>query len=192
MPMELVVVGSSAGGLEALRILLSGLPGGAFTPVVIAQHQSPTTTGESFAELLQKRCALDVRVANDKDELVPGAVLVGPPDYHILIEPGSVALSIDERVMFSRPSVDVLFESAANTYGTRVVGVVLTGANEDGAQGLAAIRRRGGIAVVQEPATAKVATMPARAVEVARPHQVLPLEEIAPFLVRISGSGVRT
>ena len=192
MACDLVVVGSSAGGLSALSVVLSGLPSEGFPPVVIAQHQSATTTGEGLAELLQKACALDVRVAHDKDELLPNNVFVGPPDYHVLVERGSLALSVDEHVMFSRPSIDVLFESAAANYGDRVAGVVLTGANDDGARGLAAIRARGGIAVVQEPATAEAATMPARAVELARPHQVLPLDEIAPFLVRISTSGVRS
>jgi two-component system chemotaxis response regulator CheB len=160
--------------------------------MVIAQHQSPTTTGEGLAELLQSVCSLQVMVAHDKDALTPGTVFVGPPDYHVLVERGRLALSVDEPVRFSRPSIDVLFESAAVSYGDQVVGVVLTGANEDGAQGLAKIRERGGIAVVQEPSSADAATMPAKAVELARPHQVLPLDEIAPFLVRISRSRVRS
>lgn len=190
MPHEVIVVGSSSGGLRALRVLLAGLPAGLSAPIVLAQHQSANTTGEGLAELLQKDCALDVRVIYDKDELTPGTVFLAPPDYHVLIERGRIALSTDERVMFSRPSIDVLFESAATSYGDRVVGVVLSGANEDGAAGLAQIRARGGITVVQEPATAEVPMMPAGAIAATRPHQVLSLDAIAPFLAELCGIGV--
>ncbi|MGH2757739.1 MAG: chemotaxis protein CheB, partial [Actinomycetota bacterium] len=179
---DLVVVGSSWGGLNALRILLAGLAPGFPAPVVLAQHQSSSTTGETFAGSLQKGCALEIRMIHDKDELAPATVFVAPPDYHVLVEARTLALSLDAQVMFSRPSIDVLFESAAVTHGHRTVGVILTGANEDGAAGLAAIRGRGGITVVQEPSTAADPTMPAGAIAASRPNRVLPLEEIAPFL----------
>lgn len=182
---ELIVVGSSWGGLNALGILVAGFPHGFPVPLVLAQHQSASTTGETFAASLQKSCALEVRVIHDKDELSPATVFVAPPDYHVLVEAGRLALSVDAHVRFSRPSIDVLFESAAVAYGHKAVGVILTGANEDGAQGLATVRAWGGITVVQEPSTATVPTMPERAIASSRPHQVLPLADIAPFLTRL-------
>jgi two-component system chemotaxis response regulator CheB len=125
-----------------------------------------------------------VRTVNDKDDLEGGTVFVGPPDYHVLVEPGTFALSTDERVHYSRPSIDVLFDSAADAYGADVVGVILTGANSDGATGLQAIRNRGGYCLVQDPAEAERDIMPRAAIELGAAHEVLLLEQIAPVLVR--------
>jgi two-component system, chemotaxis family, protein-glutamate methylesterase/glutaminase len=186
---DLVVVGSSWGGLNALRILLADLPPGFSTPIVLAQHQSASTTGEALAASLQKGCALEVRVIHDKDVLSPATVFVAPPDYHVLVESGGLALSVDARVMFSRPSIDVLFESAAVTYGHKLVGVILTGSNADGAAGLATVRARGGITIVQDPSAALHPAMPESAIAASRPNRVLPLEEIAPFLTTLCTTG---
>jgi len=135
--------------------------------------------------LLQSATALPVREVDDKDVLAPGRVYVAPADYHLQVEPGRFALSTDERVQYSRPSIDVALESAADAYGAAVVGVVLTGANADGAQGLAHVKRRGGLAVVQEPADAERATMPAAALAATAVDATLPLAEIGSYLAEL-------
>lgn len=183
--MGLVVIGASWGGLTALRAVLRALPAGFPAAVVVVQHRSPREG--MLAALLADGGALDVREAEDKDELRGGAVLVGPPGYHLLIEGDTVSLNVDEPVRDSRPSIDVLFESAAVARGARAAGVVLTGANDDGAAGLAAIRRRGGIAVVQDPDGAERSEMPAAALAACPDALVLALERIGPRLASICG-----
>ena len=150
--------------------------------VVVGQHRGPTG-GERLAPLLQRNTRLPVREAEDKDRLIPGTIYLAPPDYHTLIEEdGSIALSTEAHVRHARPSIDVLFRSAAEAYRERCVGVVLTGANEDGAEGLALIKQLGGVAVVQDPRTAERREMPAAAIEATHADVVLPLEEIGLFL----------
>jgi two-component system, chemotaxis family, protein-glutamate methylesterase/glutaminase len=184
--LELVTVGVSAGGLEALRALVRGLPGDFLMAVVIVQHRAKDS--HALCSLLQDYSALEVCEVEDKQSLEVGHVYLAPPDYHLLVEPGHFALSTDAPVVFSRPSIDVMFESAAAAYGRRVVGVVLTGANQDGAQGLKRIVECGGRAVVQDPATAEVRVMPEAAIRAVQSACVLPLEEIAPYLVQLQGS----
>jgi two-component system chemotaxis response regulator CheB len=182
MDYELIVVGASWGGLRAVGAFLEGLGPQTSAAIVIAQHRSPGA-GDDLAHLLQGHTELPVRDAEDKDQLLPGTVLLAPKDYHLLIESGgTVALSTEERVQFARPSVDVLFESAAEAYGEKCVGVVLTGANEDGAAGLARIKALGGVAVVQDPRSAERAEMPAAAIAATVADLVLPLEQIGLFL----------
>jgi two-component system chemotaxis response regulator CheB len=123
-----------------------------------------------------------VQDAEDKMAIERGKVYIAPPDYHLLVEHGSFALSVDERVQFARPSIDVLFESAAHSYGPGVIGIILTGANEDGAAGLAAVKARGGVAVVQDPSDAERRTMPDAAIAATAADAVLPLEGIGEFL----------
>jgi two-component system chemotaxis response regulator CheB len=127
----------------------------------------------------------------DKEPVEHGRVYLAPAGYHLLVDGGAFALSTDEPVAYARPSIDVLFESAADVYGERVIGVVLTGSNDDGARGLARIKERGGVAVVQEPATAERPEMPEAAIAAAQPEAVLPLDEIAPFVARLVANGVR-
>jgi two-component system, chemotaxis family, protein-glutamate methylesterase/glutaminase len=182
---ELVVVGTSWGGLHALEILASGLPRGFSLPIVAVQHRM-RDSDESLSVFLQSLTPLSVREAEDKDDLLPGTIYIAPPDYHTLVEPGHIALSTEAPVLFSRPSIDVLFESAADAYRERVVGVILTGANEDGTKGLRKIRAAGGYTVVQDPHTAESPTMPASAVAGVDVHRVLPLSHIAPFLVELA------
>jgi len=182
---RLVVIGVSAGGLAALRTIMSGLPADFDIPIAVVQHRSRDS--ELLCELLQECAPLVVGEANDKEPILPGHVYVGPPDYHLLVEPGYFVLSTDEPVRFSRPSVDVMFLSAADAYSPDVVGVVLTGANADGARGLRAIVDRGGYALVQDPATAEVAVMPQQALKAVPTACVLPLERIAPHLAAIRG-----
>ena len=186
----IVVIGTSAGGLDALHRVLGALPAGFPAPVVVVQHRQ-AGTADLLSELLDRRCALPVAEAEDKAELVPGRVLVAPGGYHLLVERGSVALSVDEPVKFSRPAIDVTFESAADAYGSDVVAVVLTGANDDGAEGLAAVRRAGGFTVVQDPATAERAEMPEAARLAARPQAVLGLDEIGPLVARLAAGAAR-
>ncbi|HEX2207200.1 MAG TPA: chemotaxis protein CheB [Longimicrobium sp.] len=185
---RLVVVGASAGGLHALRTIVGGLPEDFGIPVVVVQHRAKES--ELLCELLQECSGLPVAEVNDKQEIGPG-VWVGPPDYHLLLdEDGFFSLSTDEPVRYSRPSIDVMFESAADVFGMDVIGVVLTGANADGARGLRRIADAGGHAVVQDPDTAEVRVMPRSAIKAVPEACVLPLEEIAGHLAAIRGRRV--
>jgi two-component system chemotaxis response regulator CheB len=184
---RLVVVGASAGGLHALRTIVSGLPDDFELPVVVVQHRAKES--ELLCELLQECSGLPVSEVNDKQEIGPG-VWVGPPDYHLLLDDGFFSLTTDEPVRYSRPSIDVTFESAADVYGMDLIGVVLTGANADGSRGLRRIADEGGHAIVQDPETAEVRVMPRSAAKAVPDACVLPLEEIAPHLTRIRGRRV--
>jgi two-component system, chemotaxis family, protein-glutamate methylesterase/glutaminase len=185
MSCDLVIIGASWGGLRAVGEILRGLPEDFPAPVVVIQHRQESAEN-LLAGLLDRQGPLNVVDAEDKSPLKPGCVHVAPPGYHVLIEPGHIELSVEAQVRHSRPSIDVAFESAAHAYGDGVIGVVLTGANEDGAEGLARIRRRGGIGVVQDPDTAERPRMPAAAIDAADPQYVCPLPEIAPLLVRLA------
>jgi len=179
---EIICVGASWGGLDAVGRLLADLRAGIDLPVVVAQHRHASSTPGGLADLLRLRVKRPVVDAEDKMAIERGKVYIAPPDYHLLVEHGSFALSVDERVQFARPSIDVLFESAAYAYGPGVIGIILTGANEDGAAGLATIKRRGGVALVQDPVGAVRRTMPEAAIAATVADAVLPLEEIGAFL----------
>jgi two-component system, chemotaxis family, protein-glutamate methylesterase/glutaminase len=185
MSYSVVGVGTSWGGLAALRKLLGDLPGDFNLPVVVVQHRSKDSD-RLLSQLLQDATDLRVCEAEDKDPLTPGTVHVAPADYHILVDTGYLSLTVEEPVRFSRPSIDVMFSSAADTYGSGAIGVVLTGANEDGARGLADIVKRGGRALVQDPRSAEIAIMPLAAVKMAPSAEVLPLEALAPKLIELS------
>jgi two-component system chemotaxis response regulator CheB len=182
MTYELVVVGASWGGLHAVSALLDSIPRGLDVPLVIAQHRAAESHREGLEDLLQRHTSLTVREAGDKDRIRRGHVYVAPPDYHLLVEEDGFALSTDERVQFARPSIDVLFESAADVYGAHTVGIVLTGANADGAAGLLAIKDVGGVAIVQEPGTAEARQMPDAAIRSTAADAILPVPEIGKFL----------
>ncbi|HEY0463769.1 MAG TPA: chemotaxis protein CheB [Polyangiaceae bacterium] len=179
---ELVVMGTSTGGLHALTRLLSDLPASFPLPIAIVQHRS-RDSDERLVMLLNGACVIPVYEAEDKEPLRGPGVYLGPPDYHLLVEPDSVALSTEEPVAFSRPSIDVLFESAAYSYGSGVIGVLLTGANQDGTRGLKRIKERGGYVIIQNPDSAESAFMPKHAVKNLLPDRVLNLEQIAAELV---------
>ena len=180
-----VVIGASAGGLEALSSVLGALPADFPVPVIVVQHQAPHARSQ-LGPILASRCRLRVSSADEKDVPQPGVIYLAPPNYHLLIElDGSLSLSVDERVNFSRPAIDVTFESAADCYGPDLIGVVLTGASSDGAAGLRKIKRAGGIAIVQDPRTAYASTMPEAAKAAAKPDIVAPLSEIGACLVRL-------
>lgn len=181
----LVVVGASFGGFDALKVMLGTLPAAFPLPLAIVQHQGDQ--GSGLAGLLQRHTALAVVDAEDKDDAMPGIAYLAPPGYHLLAERGTLALSVDPPVMHARPSIDVLFESAADAYGSLVIGVILTGTGRDGASGLARIKQRGGRAIVQDPATALRAAMPEAALASTLVDWILPLEKIGPRLVELHG-----
>jgi two-component system chemotaxis response regulator CheB len=182
---EGIVIGGSAGAVEALDSLLPALPPGFPAAVFIVLHlprEGPSILPEIFAA----KCLLPVEEAEDKAPVRPGTIYFAPPDYHLLIEEGPfLALSVDDPVNFSRPSVDVLFESAADVYGSSLMGVILSGASADGAEGLAAVHSAGGVTVVQEPQSAAVPLMITSALQRCAADCVLPLAEIAALLRRI-------
>lgn len=181
----LIAVGASLGGLEALKTVLAALPGSFVPPLVIVQHRAATETAP-LAFVLRSRSALPVEDVEDKMAIAVGHVYVAPADYHLLAEGDHFALAGDEPVHHARPSIDVFFESVAECFGARAVGVVLTGTGEDGAGGLAAIRRAGGLALVESPVTAAAPEMPAAAVRRVESAVQLPLAAIGPYLVNLS------
>lgn len=188
-----VVIGASAGGLHAFNRLLPRLDPALRASVIIVSH-SGSDDMAGFCELLGQACRLPVQEAKERNLPEPGTVHVAPSGYHLLLEPdGRFALSVDPKVGFSRPSIDVLFESAAEALGSALIGVILSGANSDGAQGLRCIRGRGGVAIVQDPAEAEVDSMPRAALETSGADYCLRLDEIAEMLNRLcAGTGDET
>ncbi|HEX5971316.1 MAG TPA: chemotaxis protein CheB [Gemmatimonadaceae bacterium] len=178
---DIVMVGTSWGGLAALRALVGGLPDSLCMAVTLVQHRHKDSD-HLLRMLLQERSTLPVCEVEDKMPIEHGTVYVAPPDYHTLVEPGFFSLSTEAPVRYSRPSIDVAFGTAADSYGHRTVGIVLTGANADGADGLRLISDRGGLALVQDPATAESPTMPRAAARAVPRARVMSLDEIIRFL----------
>jgi two-component system, chemotaxis family, protein-glutamate methylesterase/glutaminase len=187
-PVGLVVIGASWGGLRALSRVLGDLPADFAPPVLVAQHRMEGGE-ELLAGLLDARTPLRVLEAEDKSPLQTGCVRLAPAGYHLLVDDRHLALSCEQEVRFSRPSIDVLFESAARSHGAAAVGVVLTGANDDGARGLRALRDRGGYAIVQDPAEAEAPEMPRAALRLAGADAVLALADIGPALAGLAAGG---
>jgi len=186
-----VVIGASAGGVGALMTVLGALPADFPLPLAMVLHLRPDA-GNFLADILNRHALLQVRQAEEKEHLRPGVAYLAPPNYHLLVEEDrSLALNVDERVNFARPSVDVLFDSAAHAFGPALIGVVLTGANADGARGAARIKAAGGMVVVQDPAEAEASAMPAAALAATTPDRVLTLAEIAPLLMELATRGRR-
>jgi two-component system chemotaxis response regulator CheB len=185
-----VAIGTSWGGLAAMTKLLGELPVEFSIPIVIVQHRSKDSE-RLLARLLQDATDLTVCEIEDKDALSPGTVHLAPANYHVMVEEGHFSLTIEEPVRFSRPSIDVMFTSAADTYGARAIGVVLTGANEDGSRGLKDIARRGGRALVQDPKSAEIPVMPEAALKAVPTAEVLRLEAIPPRLIALSQESSR-
>ncbi|EAU66119.1 chemotaxis response regulator protein-glutamate methylesterase group 2operon [Stigmatella aurantiaca DW4/3-1] len=173
--------------MDALSVLLPALPKD-FRPALLIVMHLPRERPSLLIEIFERKCALPVREAQDKELVQPGTVYFAPPDYHLLVDVGpSLALSADDPVYFSRPSIDVLFESAADIYGPQLAAIILTGANADGARGTAAVREAGGITVVQAPETAMSAAMPTAAIAQGPIDFILPLDQVARVL-RAMGS----
>ena len=181
---ELIAIGCSMGGMHALQIIFSVLPKDFPVPITVVQHRY-RTSNEGLPEFLRRRTELQVIDATDKEWLKPGTVYLAPANYHLLVERGELSLSVDEAVAYSRPSIDVLFESSADAYGAGVIGVILTGANSDGAKGAMRIKSRGGFVIAQDPETAESPAMPRAAIEAAPVDRILPLDRIGPFLVEL-------
>lgn len=179
-----IVMGVSSGGMGALKAILPALPADYGLPVIIVQHIGARSDGY-WIEAMNRICAVEVKEADEKEKIEAGHVYTAPPNYHLLVEKdGTFTLTNDERVNYAKPSIDVLFETAAEAYGRHLVGIVLTGSNHDGAAGLKKIKALGGLAIVQDPATAESSYMPAAAMEAAQPDYVLSLEGITQFLLK--------
>lgn len=182
---EAVVIGASAGGVQALLTLLSDLPSSFRLPIVALLHL-PDDRDSELAEIFRHRLAIAVREAADKESIAPATLYFAGSGYHLSVEMDrSFSLSCEAPVHFSRPSIDVLMESAANAYGAGLAGILLTGANFDGAEGLAKIRQRGGLTVVQDPVEAQVRTMPEAAIRKRQPHLILTLGGIRRLLLQL-------
>jgi two-component system chemotaxis response regulator CheB len=179
---DVIGVGASWGGLQAVGRLLETLPEATWPAIVLVQHRSPESQRGELERLLQTHSRLPVQEVSDKDAVEANRVYVAPQDYHVLVERGWFSLSVDERIQHARPSADVLLESIADSYRERAIGIVLTGANADGAAGLARIKARGGVAVVQDPGTAERRAMPEAAIAATHADAILPLEEMGRFL----------
>jgi two-component system, chemotaxis family, protein-glutamate methylesterase/glutaminase len=186
-PVELIVIGCSLGGMKALETIFSSLSTEFCVPIAVVQHRHKKSD-DNLPAYFRRVTTLRVVDVEDKQWMRPGHVYLAPADYHLLVERGAFSLSVDAAVAHSRPSIDVLFESAADAYGDGLVGVVLTGANADGARGVRQIKRRGGLVIVQDPATAEAKSMPEAAIESVRVDRILPLERIGPFLVELCRS----
>jgi two-component system chemotaxis response regulator CheB len=186
MRYEAVVIGTSAGGLNAMKVLFSALPASFALPCVVVQHIGARSDGW-WIEFLNEKSALQIKEADEKESIEKGTVYVAPPNYHLLVEKDKTfSLTIDERVNYARPSIDLLFESAAYAYTDRLIGILLTGSNHDGAGGLKKIGELGGLTIVQDPATAEWPGMPASAIAAFQPDHILPLEGIASLLMEIN------
>jgi two-component system, chemotaxis family, protein-glutamate methylesterase/glutaminase len=184
---DAIAIGASWGGLDAVRNVLRALPPELDAAVLVAQHRAPESHSTAFRDLLGASTRLQVCEPADKDAIRRGTVYVAPPDYHLLVDGDAVALTTDEPVMYARPSIDVLFQTAAETFRERCVGVVLTGANADGAEGLARVVELGGAAIVQDPATAERDEMPTAALGRVPTARVAAVEEIPSLLVELCG-----
>lgn len=185
---DAVVIGVSAGGIAALDVILPALTSGFCAAVLIVQHMA-ADGGDFLIEHFGNICGLPVMEAVDKEEVRSSTIYFAPANYHLLVErQKTMALSTEAKVNFSRPSIDVLFSSAADAYCRRLAGIILTGANHDGAAGLADVKSRGGFTIVQSPETAEVPIMPESALAATRVDKILPLWEIGPFLLELVGS----
>lgn len=183
---EAVVIGVSAGALDALSAVLPALPENYKLPVLVVVHLPPDKDS-IMADLLGKKCRVEVREAEDKEQIGPGIVYFAPPDYHLLVEVDRrLSLSSDEPVNYSRPSIDVLFETAADAYGDKLVGVILTGASSDGARGLRAVLDKGGVGIVQRPDQSQASVMPQSSLTLCPEAQALSLEEIAEYMKELA------
>jgi len=186
---ELIVIGCSMGGMHALQTIFESLPSDFPLPIAVVQHRY-RTSNEALPSFLRQHSKLDVVDSIDKEWIRSGTVYLAPANYHLLVEKGELSLSVDDAVAYSRPSIDVLFESAADSYGSAAIGVILTGANADGAKGCLAIRRHGGLVVAQDPKTAESPAMPQAAIDGGGVDRILPLNRIGPFLVELSRNSV--
>jgi two-component system chemotaxis response regulator CheB len=186
---QAVVIGASSGGFEALQKVLAPLPADFALPVMVVLHRDPTSD-ELLARLLDDSCRLTVKEADEKEDIKPSGVYIAPANYHLLVEQDrTFSLSVDSEVCYARPSIDVLFETAADAYRSGLIGILLTGANHDGTEGMKRIKERGGLTVAQDPDSAQADMMPRLAIQAHVVDRVLPLEEIASLLINTHQRG---
>ena len=188
MNYEAIVIGVSSGGMNAMKSMFPLLPGDFSIPIIIVQHISPRSDNQ-WITLLNGKSHLCIKEADEKERIEQGKVYIAPSNYHLMVGSNKTfSLTIDERVNFARPSIDVLFESAAEVYKSKLIGVVLTGANNDGTKGLKRVKEYGGLTIVQDPATAESGYMPASAIAAMQVDYILPLDGIIDLVVKIAGS----
>lgn len=185
---EAIVIGVSSGGMNAMKIMFSLLPKDFNIPIIIVQHIG-ANSDSLWIKILNDKSNLIIKEADEKEKIEKGKVYIAPPNYHLLIEMDKTfSLTVDNRVNFARPSIDVLFESAAEAYSTKLIGIVLTGSNNDGTNGLKRIKECGGLAIVQDPETAESSYMPASAIAATKTDYILPLEELIKLLIKIDNN----
>ncbi len=186
---KVIVIGASAGGLKALKKIISGLPKSFCLPILIVQHLSPRSDG-FMAHYFNQLSHLQVKEADEKEPIRPSHIYIAPANYHMLVEQNeTISFTVDEKVSYARPSIDVLFESAARVYLDRLIGIILTGANEDGAAGIRTIKSFGGLTIAQSPETAEVAVMPMAAIQTECVDLILSLDEISNLLSSLCNQG---
>ena len=185
MRYEAIVVGVSSGGMAALKYIFSALPAGFSLAIIVVQHVSARSDNQ-WIKLLNDISNLNIIEADEKENIEPWNVYIAPSNYHLLIEKDKTfSLTIDERINFARPSIDVLFETAAEAYKDKLIGIILTGSNHDGSRGIKRIKECGGLAIIQDPETAESAYMPTSAITAIQPDHILPLKDIVELLIKI-------
>lgn len=181
-----IVMGVSSGGMNALSTIIPNFPKEFPIPVIVVQHISPSSDNY-MTRYLDSISKVTVKEVDEKEKLQKGFVYTAPPNYHVLVEEDeTLSLSVEDRINFARPSVDVLFESAADVFGSQLIGIILTGANNDGSMGIKQIKEKGGLTIVQDPETSEVNGMPNAALSATKIDHILQLEEIGPFLVKLA------
>jgi len=187
MKLKAIVLGASAGGLQAISTILMELEEGFKVPILIVQHLSPHSDNYMVTHL-NNICRLNVKEAEEKEKILPGSVYVAPPNYHMLVEEDEIlSLTVEAKENYSRPSIDVLFDTAADVYREGLIGVILTGANSDGSKGLKRIKELGGITIVQNPETAETSSMPMASIAITKVDYILELSEISAKLLELLG-----
>ncbi len=185
MEYEAIVIGVSSGGMNAMKIMFSLLPENFNTPIIIVQHRG-ANSDNLLIKILNDKSNLPIKEADEKEKIENGNVYIAPPNYHLMIERDKTfSLTVDEPVNYARPSIDVLFESAAEAYRDKLIGVILTGSNSDGTVGFKKINEYKGLTIAQDPKTAESAYMPASAIAAIKPDYILSLEEIIKLLIKI-------
>ncbi|QUH25401.1 chemotaxis protein CheB [Serpentinicella alkaliphila] len=187
MGYKAVVMGTSMGGINALKSILTKFDQNFPVPILIVQHMS-SHSNNFLANYLNEICKIEVKEADEKEKVIPGYAYIAPPNYHLLIEKdGYISLSVEEKINFARPSIDVLFETAADAYRHNLIGVILTGANRDGAKGLKIIKERGGLVIVEDPTTAESSMMPFYAINEMKVDYIVNLQDIGDLLNQLIG-----
>lgn len=185
MKYEAIVIGLSSGGMSAMKAMFSLLPKDFNIPIIVVQHLNARSDSH-WIKFLNEKSNLHIKEADEKEKIQPGNIYIAPPNYHLLIEKDKTfSLTIDERVSFARPSIDVLFESAAESYNNKLIGVVLTGSNHDGTNGIKRIKECGGLTIIQDPVTAESSYMPLSAIAAIEPDYILSLANITELLIKI-------